>query len=177
MRPSPPVTPPVTIDPPVVVTLPVVVSPAETSSAGVAHDGTAYFANALVDVRMIGTAADEGFVGGSGNDTIKAGAGDDTIIGGKGDDVLTGGSGNDTFVFNRSDGTVDHITDFSGGDVLRFPDITAAEFHWDPPTGAPGVDANALHISYGGIGTLRETHGNIYLDGVSTLVSDHVIFG
>lgn len=70
-----------------------------------------------------------GFVSGdAGDDTITAykgthltlsgGAGNDSLWGGANSDTLIGGTGNDIFVYKPGQGT-DHITDFSGGDMLQ----------------------------------------------------------
>lgn len=70
-----------------------------------------------------------GFVSGeAGDDTITAykgthltlsgGAGNDSLWGGANSDTLIGGAGDDIFVYKPGEGT-DHITDFSGGDMLK----------------------------------------------------------
>ena len=70
-----------------------------------------------------------GFVSGDeGNDriiadsgtylTLSGGAGNDYLWGGTSSDTLIGGAGDDTFVYKPGQGT-DHITDFSGGDMLK----------------------------------------------------------
>lgn len=58
---------------------------------------------------------------GDGNDVVNGGAGMDSLTGGAGADTLTGGTGADEFVFSAGDSgfttlTVDHITDFVGGE-------------------------------------------------------------
>ncbi|ESQ90300.1 hypothetical protein ABAC460_09095, partial [Asticcacaulis sp. AC460] len=64
--------------------------------------------------------------GGAGADTISGGAGIDRITGGTGNDNLTGGTEADTFVFAKSGGGTDHVTDFQVGiDHLAF---NASEF-------------------------------------------------
>ncbi|MBR4641339.1 MAG: hypothetical protein IKO74_01300 [Selenomonadaceae bacterium] len=70
-----------------------------------------------------------GFVSGeAGDDTITAykgthltlsgGAGNDSLWGGENSDTLIGGAGDDIFVYKPGEGT-DHITDFSGSDMLK----------------------------------------------------------
>lgn len=50
--------------------------------------------------------------GDSGNDTLLGAGGKDTIIGGNGTDVLVGGRSADTFIFDATDGFMDHVRDF-----------------------------------------------------------------
>lgn len=68
--------------------------------------------------------------GTNGNNTLVGTAGNDTITGRRGVDIMTGNGGNDTFVWSTNDafrgrngGWLDHITDFSAGDVLDFSEI------------------------------------------------------
>ncbi|MEQ1715850.1 MAG: Ig-like domain-containing protein [Hyphomicrobium sp.] len=78
--------------------------------------------------KIIGTNFADTFKGSSGKDTIDGGAGNDTLRGIAGNDTLTGGAGKDTFFWEKTDVAdasgkslgVDHITDFSAGDVLDF---------------------------------------------------------
>ncbi len=108
----------------------------------------------------------------AGNDTLHGGAGNDTLDGGPGNDRMTGGQGNDIFVFRRGDGSNDRILDFGEGDKLLFSGISSDEVRW-------GLEANGsgVRVSYGGIGTARETFGNITLEGVTTLSWDAISFG
>ena len=50
--------------------------------------------------------------------TLSGGAGNDYLWVGTSSDTLIGGAGDDTFVYKPNEGT-DHITDFSGGDMLK----------------------------------------------------------
>ncbi|MCI5050660.1 MAG: hypothetical protein MRY32_10115, partial [Rickettsiales bacterium] len=79
---------------------------------------------------IIGNGGDDTIEGGVGFETIWAGFGDDIIDGGadndfiagqQGNDTITGGDGIETFYF-YSDNGADVITDFGGGDVVRFED-------------------------------------------------------
>jgi Ca2+-binding RTX toxin-like protein len=77
--------------------------------------------------KVIGSNFNDHIIGSNKADVIEGGAGSDGIRGGLGGDTLTGGEGNDVFAWERSDLRVntqaenlDHITDFSGGDMLDF---------------------------------------------------------
>jgi Ca2+-binding RTX toxin-like protein len=93
---------------------------ADTLTADGVHTVVAGLAG---DDSIAGSAIDEVLSGGAGADTLDGGAGADTLVGGPGPDVLTGGAGNDVFRIDRHDGhatlaagTVDQITDFTGGE-------------------------------------------------------------
>ncbi len=62
----------------------------------------------------------------SGNDTLIGGKGSDTLYGGRGDDMLTGNQGGDTFVIETASGH-DHVTDFGGGDHIRFAGVAGVD--------------------------------------------------
>ncbi len=79
--------------------------------------------------KIIGSAFNDTFKGSGTVDTIDGGAGDDWLRGLGGSDVLTGGAGSDTFFWEKTDVGgklgVDHITDFSVGDVLDFKKLVS----------------------------------------------------
>ncbi|XXQ67478.1 Ig-like domain-containing protein [Neisseriaceae bacterium B1] len=76
----------------------------------------------LLGGAMNGTGNSEANIlqGNSDNNILDGKEGADTLIGGRGNDTLTGGAGNDSFVFQDIlDGSVDHITDFAAGDLIK----------------------------------------------------------
>ncbi len=77
---------------------------------------------------VVGTSFDDVLGGDKGDNTLDGGAGNDVLRGRGGADTLTGGEGDDTFVWFAKDlakdlGGVDHVTDFSKGDVLDLHNI------------------------------------------------------
>jgi Ca2+-binding RTX toxin-like protein len=97
---------------------------------------------------VIGTAFDDLIGGNKGNNTLDGGAGNDVLRGRAGADTLTGGDGDDMFVwFGKDLGGVDHVTDFSKGDVLDLHNIFngVAGKHGDLVKVTDGKDG--LHIS------------------------------
>ncbi|MFO1148314.1 MAG: Ig-like domain-containing protein [Alsobacter sp.] len=107
-----------------------------TDIAGNANSGTSSM--------IYGSTGANAITGTSGNDVIYGGSGDDNINSGAGSDVMTGGPGNDHFVFRNfpSGGSLDHVTDFSSGDILDM---------------ARSVFGNGLALS-GNTGTLAASH-------------------
>ena len=106
----------------------VTVDLAAGTATGFGHD-TVKGMDAVVGSRF----ADTLFGDGKAN-ALSGGDGDDVLQGGRGNDTLTGGKGADTFVWKVSDlkssgvASVDHVTDFGAGDVLRldgFGPVTA----------------------------------------------------
>lgn len=88
--------------------------------------GAATGSDTLTSIENVtGTAFADTLKGDKTANVIAGGAGNDTLRGLGGADVLAGGAGHDTFVWAKSDVLsggahlgVDHITDFSAGDVL-----------------------------------------------------------
>lgn len=109
-----------------------------------------------------------GFVSGdAGDDTITAykgthltlsgGAGNDSLWGSSGSDTLIGGSGNDIFVYKPGEG-IDHITDFSGGDMLKILKTSGGE----------GGTFTSATFSGGSLTLEISGGGTVILDNVST---------
>ena len=112
--------------------------------------------------------SNNGFVSGDdGNDTITAykgthltlsgGAGNDYLWGGVNSDTLIGGSGDDTFVYKPGEGT-DHITDFSGGDMLKILKSNGSE----------GGTFTSATYSGGNLTLAISGGGSVILDNVSS---------
>ena len=78
---------------------------------------------------LMGGGGDDYLNGSGGRDTVMGGAGNDTIEGGAGNDKLSGGAGSDVFIIN-GDGH-DKITDFKGGDQLKFEAGTTVDLQED----------------------------------------------
>ncbi|ESQ74048.1 S-layer family protein [Asticcacaulis sp. AC402] len=98
---------------------------------------------------IAGNSGNNVLVGAGGADTISGDAGTDRIIGGTGNDNMTGGADADTFVFARSGGGIDQVTDFQAGlDRLAFTAIdfgftaghtlTDAQFNLNAAVGTTG---------------------------------------
>lgn len=109
-----------------------------------------------------------GFVSGdAGDDTITAykgthltlsgGAGNDSLWGGANSDTLIGGTGNDIFVYKPGQGT-DHITDFSGGDMLQILKTNGNE----------GGTFTSATFSGGNLTLAISGGGKVILDNVSS---------
>jgi Ca2+-binding RTX toxin-like protein len=101
-------------------------------------------------------------LGEDGNDTLTGldnqanllagGRGDDILIGGLGSDTLVGGAGNDTFVFNSTADGLDHILDFSAGDVLQFSSSAFGNLGASTLSAA-NFESNATGVRQQGAGT------------------------
>lgn len=107
--------------------------------------------------------------GNSQDNAITGNSGGNTLDGGAGNDTLTGGAGNDIFLFAASGNSIDTITDFNLGSILR---VTGAAFA-SPLTSGNGAGVTANQIQYsvsGGVVTLYiGTDGNAGADIVVQL--------
>ncbi|WP_395673021.1 Calx-beta domain-containing protein [Phenylobacterium sp.] len=87
--------------------------------------------------------------GGAGDDILKGNNHNDTLVGGAGSDNLTGSSGLDVFRFERLDGGIDVITDFSGNDKVELDllgmGVSGSQVLFVNGLGPSTADVAALH--------------------------------
>jgi len=110
---------------------------AATVTGGSGADALSISSSATTAVRFSGGAGNDSLSGGAGADSLVGGAGADSITGNAGADTMTGGDGIDTYLIADGDASgdvgstftagtsiattsLDKITDFGAGDILKF---------------------------------------------------------
>jgi hypothetical protein len=95
--------------------------------------------------------------GGDGADVLKGNDGADTLVGDAGADTMTGGSGFDVFRFEKLDGSVDVISEFSRNDKIDLRAIGV---------GSDTVFVNGLGATAAGHPAIHyvQSEGALYLD-------------